>query len=103
MGDQQGTPLADNDRFVLGEINAVVKSLPSRMDRFETQTSGALSEIRAEFRQNMSGVHQRILALEQNSAHKSGATSATFTIVTVVASFIASLFSGFISFLLSKH
>jgi hypothetical protein len=103
MSDKDPTALADNDRFVLGEINAVVKSLPSRMDRFETQTSGALSEIRAEFRSNMQGLQSRVATLEQGAARHSGVSAAVFTGITAIAAFIATLFSGFLAFILGKH
>ena len=93
----------ETDRFILGEINAVVKSLPSRMDRFETTTTSALADIRREFSQNMGGLNNRVMLLEQNMARHSGVTGAVMTVVTIVATFIASMISGLIAFFLGHH
>ena len=101
-GEREPTTLADNDRFVLGEINAVVKSLPSRMDRFETQTSSQLTDIRREFSQNVAGLNSRVQMLEQNSAHRSGVTGTLTMGITLAAAFIASLLSGLFPYFLGR-
>ena len=100
---ESGTPLHDNDRFVLGEINAVVKSLPARMDRFEAATSSGLADIRREFSQNVNGINNRVMILEQGAARHSGISTSLMTFVTIVATLVSSLISGLIAFFLGKH
>ena len=91
--DRADTPLslAADTKFLLGEINAVVRTLPARMDRFEQNVN-----------QNLAGLNMRIYALEQAQARRSGGISAITAVATVVASFIASVSSGLVAFILSR-
>ena len=61
--DRADTPLslAADTKFLLGEINEVVRTLPARMDRFEQNVN-----------QNLAGLNMRIYALEQAQARRSG-------------------------------
>ena len=102
MGEN-ASQLHDNDRFVLGEINAVVRSLPARMDRFEAATSAGLADIRREFSQNVNGINNRVMILEQSAARHSGVSASLMTVVTIVATFVSSVISGLVAFFLGKH
>lgn len=80
MTDKHDTPDTHgiaNQNFVLGEINAVVKSLPSRMDKFEAQTTAAFADLRRDFQANMTGLNSRLTEVEKQQAQDRG-VRATF-------------------------
>jgi|HubBroStandDraft_4_1064222.scaffolds.fasta_scaffold1064785_1 hypothetical protein len=83
--------------FMLGEINATVRTLPSRMDRFESQTSTAIADMRRDMQVTMGGFNSRIAALEQDRARHSGVTGTLLTVITIAAAAIGSVFSGLVT------
>ena len=84
--------LADDARFMLGEINATVK-----------HTAGAVSDLRIEMIANLSGFNTRLQDLERSYAHRSGVRTTAVWLITIIASFIASTFSGILTYFLGRH
>lgn len=92
MADEAQFPLANDAKFMLGEINSTVKSLPVRLDRLEqTMTT------------NLNGLNARVMALEEANARRAGALSVIATQASVIASLIASLCSGVVIYVFGKH
>jgi hypothetical protein len=79
------TPLTEDLRFLLGQINAVVTTLPARMDRFEIQVSTSLIDL-----------NTRLRMVEQAVAQKTW-------IVGLIAGAAGSLASGTVTYFLTRH
>jgi hypothetical protein len=86
------TPLTEDLRFLLGQINAVVTTLPARMDRFEIQVSTSLIDL-----------NTRLRMVEQAVAQKTAVSSTLTWIVGLIAGAAGSLASGTVTYFLTKH
>ena len=84
--------LADDARFMLGEINATVK-----------HTAGAVADLRMEMMANLSGFNTRLQELEKQHNVRSGIRAITIGMAAVIASFVASAFSGLLTYFLGRH
>jgi hypothetical protein len=85
--------LPDDVRFLLGEMSAVIRALPSRMDRFEATTDARLQSIEGKIDSNVKPIEARVGKLEQAAAsHKTILMAASGLIAAGVSGFITKFF-----------
>jgi len=84
--------LTDDTKFILGEIYGVVKAMPSRMDRFETQVTSSLAAL-----------NSRVSDLEQSQAHTSGVKGTLAWFAGGVGGIVGSMLSGLLTYFAVKH
>jgi hypothetical protein len=89
--DHDPLQLSDDARFMLGEINATVK-----------HTAQAVSDLRLEMMANMSGFNTRLQELERQFAHRTGVRTTAVAMITGIATFVASCFSGLLTYFISR-
>jgi hypothetical protein len=89
---QNDFPLSDDAKFMLGEISAIVKTLPSRMDKFEQKMDNAVISL-----------DNRVAHLEELNANRSGSVNTVQRIGTYVWAFISATVSGFLVWFLGRH